>query len=57
MTCEDCIHFTEEHNTQYADLERFHKCNASKAPFWVEGNCDVCELFKPKEDSWESVSK
>lgn len=57
MTCEDCIHFTEEHNTQYDDLERFHKCNASKAPFWVEGNCDVCELFKPKEDSWESVSK
>ena len=57
MTCKDCIHFTDEHNTQYADLERFHLCIASKTPFWAEPECEICDGFEPKENSWESVSK
>ena len=49
MTCKDCKHFTEEHNTQYTDLERFHLCNASKTPFWVEGDCEICDNYADRD--------
>lgn len=45
MTCKNCIHFTDECNTQYADLERFHLCDASKTPLWVEPTSDICKSF------------
>lgn len=48
MTCEDFIHFTEEHNTQYADF---------RVVSFMQRGKKLRFGFEPKDNSWESVSK
>lgn len=61
MTCKDCTYFSID-NIELKDADNqyhttgFYSCNFGNMPEW-RASLKVCKSFKPKDDSWESVSK
>lgn len=54
MTCKDCIHLTDEKNTQFPDMENLQKCIVAKVDVWVEPSCEPCELFVSKDGTYHN---
>ena len=61
MTCKDCIYFNaDKHPTINSVVSVAGHCDKRVADGYDEypmPDCDACDMFEPKEDSWESVSK
>lgn len=55
MTCKDCKYYNEE----YKLFPPYAKCDkhSGNIVYVQKADDDICRDFKPKEDSWESVSK
>ena len=61
MTCQDCKYFdADNHPTIFSFMSRAGHCDKRIADGYDEypmPDCYACDMFEPKEDSWESVSK
>ena len=56
MTCKDCKYYNEDYKL-YPPYAKCDKDSGKTINYVVTADDEICHEFKPKEDSWESVSK
>ena len=59
MTCQDCKYFNADIRLkpEWVNQGLCEKRLTNGYAEYPTFDCEICGMFKPKEDSWESVSK
>ena len=59
MTCEDCKHFNPNIRLkpEWVNQGLCEKRLTNGYAEYPSFDCEICGMFQPKEDCWESISK